>query len=66
MHLTDSRQPLPLLFYGVAITIRLTDASCGPAADHVGSAVHGAQAASERVDGTSFRDPWPESLVDGG
>ena len=30
--MTDSRHPLPLLVYAVTIAIRLTNASCGPAA----------------------------------
>ena len=71
--MTDSRQPLPLLVYAVAIAIRLTNASRGPAAylvNHVGRALQGPQAISERVsegvDDTSLRYPWPEPLVDGG
>ena len=71
MLVTDSRHPLPLLVYGVAVSIRLTDASCSPAAylvNHVGRALHGPQAVSERVsegvDDTSLWNPWPEPLVD--
>jgi len=41
--MTDSRQPLPLLVYAVAIAIRLTNASRGPTAylvNHAGWALH--------------------------
>ena len=71
--LKASLPPHPLLVYAVAITIRLTDASCGPAAylvNHVGRTLHGPQAVSERVsegvDNTSLWHPWPEPFVDSG
>ena len=48
----DNRQPFPLLVYGVAIAIRLTDVSRGLAVylvNYFGRALHGPQPISKRV-----------------
>ena len=61
MAITESRQPLPIVVYAVAITVSLTYTSRGPTTylvNHVGRALYGPQAVfkrvSEGVDDTSL------------